>query len=318
MNQNNSYNISQNKSLYWFRYIKEDLLNITFLIYQNTSIKTQIPKFITKNELYYIADSIKNKSLFEFSDPNGIVLFYNKNIIQKDDSDINFLKDNASIQIVDNPAPEYDYTYYKNLESNIKNKKSYINLFFDYDCIIYNMQFPRELPFNEVSHNFFSKYAIEKSNRDKFKFNFKLGSSLIEANNATTVENLDLIDISNLKIDAYIRDPYKKIEYPGKFIKATLLEKYGNLMPKTEFHVGTLQQIRKLYELISNELEGKKDNQNKDRDKDKSINKTKYTFLIVINENEISPKDEIIFSSLGIRDDFSFKLINKTIFFKNN
>jgi hypothetical protein len=316
MNQNISYNISEIKSLYCFRYIKEDMLNIVFSIYQNTKIKTQIPKFITKNELYYIADSIKNKSLLEFSDPNGIVLIYNnKNIIQKDDSDIKFLKDNASIQIMDNSAPEYDYTYYKNLESNIKDKKTYTNLFFDYDCIKYNMQFPRELPFNEVSHNFFSKYAIEKSNRDKFKFNFKLGSSIIEANNATPIENLDLIDFCNLKIDAYIRDPYKKIDYPGKQIKGTLIEKYEDLMPKTEFHVGTLQQIKKLYELINNELEAKnEDNQNKDKD----MPKNKYKFTIVINEKEIRPQDEIIFSSLGIRDDFSFKLINKIIFFKNH
>ena len=224
---------------------------------------------------------------------------------------------------MDNPAQKYDYTYYKNLESNINNKNGHINLFFDYDCIKYNMQFPRELQFNEVSHNFFSKYAIEKSNRDKFKFNFKLGSSLIQANNTTTIENLDLIDISNLKIEANIRDPYKKIEYPGKVIKAILFEKYGDLMPRTEFHVGTLQQIKKLYELINNELEEQKrrkqNKNNQNRDKDKFLNNnTKYNFLIVINENEINPKDESIFSSLGIRDDFYFKLINKTIFFKNN
>jgi hypothetical protein len=46
--------------------------------------------------------------------------------------------------------------------------------------------------------------------------------------------------------------------------------------------------------------------------------KNKYPFLIVINEKEINPEDEIIFSSLGIKDDFSFKLLNKTIYFKKN
>ena len=318
MNQNSSYNNNENiKSLYCFRYIKEDKLNIRFSIYKCTYITTQIPKFITKNELYYIADSIKNKTLFEFSDPNGIVLFYDNNKIQKDDSDIKFLKDNTSIQILDNSAPEYDYTYYTQFEQNINDKKGYINLFFDYDCIKYNMQFPKELPFNEASHAFFSKYAIEKSNRDKFNFNFKLGSSVIEATNTTPIKNLDLIDISNLKIEAKIMDPYKKIEYPGKHIKAILLEKFGDLMPHTEFHVGTLQQIKNLYELISFELETKqKENQNKK--KKMIIHKNKYPFLIVINEKEINPEDEIIFSSLGIKDDFSFKLLNKTIYFKKN
>ena len=318
MNQNSSYNNNENiKSLYCFRYIKEDKLNIRFSIYKCTYITTQIPKFITKNELYYIADSIKNKTLFEFSDPNGIVLSYNNKKIQKDDSDIKFLKDNTSIQILDNSAPEYDYTYYTQFEQNINDKKGYINLFFDYDCIKYNMQFPKELPFNEASHAFFSKYAIEKSNRDKFNFNFKLGSSVIEATNTTPIKNLDLIDISNLKIEAKIMDPYKKIEYPGKHIKAILLEKFGDLMPHTEFHVGTLQQIKNLYELISFELETKqKENQNKK--KKMIIHKNKYPFLIVINEKEINPEDEIIFSSLGIKDDFSFKLLNKTIYFKKN
>jgi hypothetical protein len=306
MNQNRSYNISEKiKSLYCFRYIKEDMLNIIFSIYQCTYIRTQIPKFITKNELYYIADSIKNRSLFEFSDPNGIELFYNQKKIEKDDSDIKFLQDNTSIQIMDNSAPEYDYTYYQKLEYNINNKNGYINLFFDYDCIQYNMQFPRQLPFNEVSHAFFSKYAIEKSNRDKFRFNFKLGSSIIEANNTTPIENLELIDISNLKIDVLFKDPYKKIDYPGKQIKAILLEKFGDLMPKSEFRVGTLQQIKKLYEKISIELETKKkDNQNKNN---KDMFKNKYPFLIVINEKRLIQKIKLFFLHLELRKIFILK-----------
>jgi len=308
----NQYNISEIKSLYCFRFIKEDKLNIIFSIYQCTYIKTQIPKFITKNELYYIADSIKNKTLFEFSDPNGIELYYNNNKIPKDDSDIKFLKDNSSIQIKDNSSPEYDYTDYKNNKFNINNKQRNINLFFYYDCMKYNMQFPNKLPFNEVTLAFFSKYAIEKSNRDKFTFNFKLGSSIIKPNNTTSIENLELIDTSNLKIEAIFRDPYKKIEYPGKHIKAILSEKFGDLKPNTIFHVGTLQQINKLYEQISNELE------KKNKKKDINIFNNKFPFTIVINEKEISPKDEIIFSSFGIKDDFPFKLINKTVFFKKH
>ena len=306
----NQYNISEIKSLYCFRFIKEDKLNIIFSIYQCTYIKTQIPKFITKNELYYIADSIKNKTLFEFSDPNGIELYYNNNKIPKDDSDIKFLKDNSSIQIKDNSSPEYDYTDYKNNKFNINNKQRNINLFFYYDCMKYNMQFPNKLPFNEVTLAFFSKYAIEKSNRDKFTF--KLGSLIIEPNNTTSIENLQLTDTSNLKIEAIFRDPYKKIEYPGKHIKAILSEKFGDLKPNTIFHVGTLQQINKLYEQISNELE------KKNKKKDINIFNNKFPFTIVINEKEISPKDEIIFSSFGIKDDFPFKLINKTVFFKKH
>ena len=295
MNQNN---ISEIQSLYCFRFIKENKLNIIFSIYQCTNIKTQIPKFITKNELYYIADSIKNKTLFEFSDPNGIVLYYNNVKISKDDSDIKFLKDNSSIQIMDNSSPEYDYTYYKNDKFNINNKQGYINLFFDFDCKKYNMQFPTKLPFNEVAHAFFSKYAIEKSNRDKFIFNFNLGSCTLKTNDSTSIENIGLIDISNMKIDVIFRDPYKKNEYPGKHINAILLEKFGDLKPNTIFHVGTLQQINKLYEQISNELEIKK-KKKQNENKDIKIVKNKFPFTIVINEKEIHPNEEIIFSSFG-------------------
>jgi len=316
MNQNAMYNNNQNyKSIIYFECVKEDKLNITFLIYQCTYIKTQIPKFITKNELYFIADLIKSQSLFEFSDPKGIELFYNDKKILRDDSDIKFLSDNSLLKIEDNSSPEYDYTYYKKFGCKVKDKKEYINLLFHYDCIKYNMQFPGQEPFNEVSHAFFSKHAIEKGNRDKFKFNFMLGSCLIEANNTTSIKNLQLIDISNLNIQVNLSDPYKKNECPGKPIKAILLEKYEDLNPNQEFLVGTLQKIKNLYEKISIELE--KNNAKKDKDKGVIKNKNKYTFLIKINEQEITPDSGIIFSSLGIKKDFSFKLIKKTIFFKN-
>jgi len=143
-------------------YIHEYKINIKLINYNKTLYNVKIPTFITKSDLYSIAQTYR---AFDFT---NILLVHNNNILNKDETPINNISNNDIIIMVEDRYYP-DETYYNSI---IENKNSdeiirvtLIDSTLDLCGIMHiNFNFPSDITLSQMFKAIYLKFG--RDNRD--------------------------------------------------------------------------------------------------------------------------------------------------------
>jgi hypothetical protein len=278
-----------------YPYINENKINISFKNKDNVIKNVSIPASLRNIELYYTADKINNPELFEYTDVNSIKLYVNNQLIPNNDESINKNELNNA-QILINETIE-DLSYYDSIMQNGQNEKK-INICFDNinqnnkNTII----IPNNIKVKDLLLCFFAKNKIPKSNRKYFSF--LCSGKNLDLNNENLLNDERIRDGCKIQVSTHdIKNDmeYSKKEFPGKKLNVSLRDKNDVLIG--DIYASSLQRIKIFYKKLKNYLSQKKN--------------IIFTGKAVILYSEIilNKLDERTFSSIGILNDFSIKLI---------
>ena len=106
-------------------YIREDKIKIKFINSNYILLNVKIPKFLTKNELYYISE------LYKVFDRTNSLLIHKNKILAKDDSSINDISEGDIIIIIEdrNFADDSYYLFLQEKYANDDKMNIYIKTF---------------------------------------------------------------------------------------------------------------------------------------------------------------------------------------------
>ena len=238
MNINNNFNIIEEdnnniKDIY--PYIKGPKKVIIFINSDNNSQMLKIPIFLTKNELYSIAEEFK---CYKYSDI--IQLNHNNKILNNDDSSIDLILNGNSIKIIEDNSLFLKYN----------NSKKINIMFYTPSGLKIKLFMPVDITVNEMIKIFLyeSKIPYKYKNRIDFLYNCSLLShsenKILKDFIFQDYAFIDIIDIYNSIID------YKYLSgKPGKTLEV-IIKHNKHILNK--ILVGTLVQIKNFYEdLIS-------------------------------------------------------------------
>ena len=295
MNTNNQFANEYYVDIY--PYINEIKINISFQNKDNEIKTVTIPASLRNSELYYTADILNNSLFLEYSDINLIKLFLNNQLIPNNNEPINKIVFNgANIFIMENIE---DLSYYDSIIINNQNVNK-INIYFDdNNGKKFSLIFPFNIKIKDMIHGFFAKNKIPILNRKYFSFYFNQKSLDLNEENLLINENIingSTIYFISLDINKNSDNmTYLKINFPGKKLNVSLIDKNGELIGK--IYASSLQRIKIFYKKLKNYLSQKKN--------------IIFTGKAVILYSEIilNKLDERTFSSIGILNDFSIKLI---------
>ena len=295
MNTNNQFANEYYVDIY--PYINEIKINISFQNKDNEIKTVAIPASLRNSELYYTADILNNSLFLEYSDINLIKLFLNNQLIPNNNEPINKIVFNGAnifiMEIID------DLSYYDSIIINNQNVNK-INIYFDdNNGKKFSLIFPFNIKIKDMIHGFFAKNKIPILNRKYFSFYFNQKSLDLNEENLLINENIingSTIYFISLDINKNSDNmTYLKINFPGKKLNVSLIDKNGELIGK--IYASSLQRIKIFYKKLKNYLSQKKN--------------IIFTGKAVILYSEIilNKLDERTFSSIGILNDFSIKLI---------
>ena len=281
--QNNS-NYEKSENIY--PYIKGERKEIIFINSTNEIKIVKIPISLRKNEIYSIAESYKSSYYYEIKQ-----LIHNNKILENDDSSIDCILNGDSIKIIEF-LDDCDLSYYDSLLLKHKNSLSpkYINIIFTLlDGVKYPLIFPKDITGIEIKKSFCSR------NKVPFKYikDLQFLYNAAEMNDNEILKNIIPLDIRTINVivrekkDILPHYPYIK----GKKIKVSIYSKNPKKILRT-FDVGTLNQIKELYEFIELYFNAKGKG------------------IIYPGGIELTENDERAFSEIGIRDNFTCKWIN--------
>jgi hypothetical protein len=270
-----------------FNYIKEPKKIINFINSNHIMYSIRIPCFITKSDLYTIADLYKGLTF------TNIILIHNYNILNKDDSSIEDISDGDNIIIIEDrnyPEESYYWSIYKKYE----NREDKINIFFDGGASYLmkkNFIFSREATMYEMLNSIYLFYGYDR--RD---LRIVCDVKTLEPGETKIGE---MFKYNSILIGLKIEDMRKKTEcrFLGQIISAKLLIDGKNI----EVKVGRLNNTKVLF--------------CPDRDHGFGIYRENlrnlYNIYIKKFDVEIKYEDDQSFYSLGIKEDFECVLKKK-------
>jgi len=278
-NQMNQIFQAQNQEIIYdniYFEIKEDKINVIFILSNNTRKYIKIHSSLRKNELYLVAESFRN---IKYSD---IALYYKNQLLNNDESTIEFISDGDPIKM--DEILDADLNYYNSLLSKKPSKYLY-NITLEINSSKINRAFPKDATIEEIIKSFLSEMRIPFKLYLK-DYYIKYGSRVLHLEDKNVLyENIDGIMLNFLEII--------KRECHGKLLAVTI--KNENITLTDEFVAGTLQQIKCFYKEIKSKLY---------RNKYKLIGNP----IIIPGEIELKQDDERTFSSISIRDNFICKV----------
>ena len=145
-NQMNQMVQAQNQEIIYddiYPEIKEDKINIIFILSDNTRKYIKIPSSLRKNELYLVAESFRN---IKYSD---IALFYKNQLLNNDESTIEFILDGDSIKM--DEILDVDLNYYNSLLSKKPSEDLY-NVTLETSSGKINRAFPLDTTIEEIQY----------------------------------------------------------------------------------------------------------------------------------------------------------------------
>ena len=150
-NQMNQMVQAQNQEIIYddiYPEIKEDKINIIFILSNNTRKYIKIPSTLRKNELYLVAERFRN---IKYSD---ISLYYKNQLLNNDESTIEFISDGDSIKM--DEILDVDLNYYNSLLSQ-KLSKDLNNITLETSSRKINRAFPKDATIEEIINLFYLK-----------------------------------------------------------------------------------------------------------------------------------------------------------------
>ena len=155
-------------------YIKEPKKVINFINTNYIIYKVNIPKTITKFDLYTIARHYKSNKFIE----TNVLLIYNNILLKYDESPIDSISENDFIKVID--IRNYpDSSYYNSLQCINKNKTNYIFKFPSGN--IQNLVLPTDIKISQLLKAFYLKNGFD-SNSYKFVYKGEILSQKDETN----------------------------------------------------------------------------------------------------------------------------------------
>lgn len=278
-NQMNKMVQAQNQEIIYddiYPEIKEDKINVIFILFNNTRKYIKIPSSLRKNELYLIAERFRN---IKYSD---IALYYKNQLLNNDESTIEFISDGDPIKM--DEILDADLNYYNSLLSKKPSKYLY-NITLETSSSKINRAFPKDATIEEIIKSFLSEMRIPFKLYLK-DYYIKYGSRVLHLEDKNVLyENIDGIMLNFLEII--------KRECHGKLLAVTIKNENNTLT--NEFVAGTLQQIKCFYKEIKSKLYS-------------NNYKLMGNPIIIPGEIELKQDDERTFSSIGIRENFICKV----------
>ena len=141
-------------------YIHEYKINIKLINYNKILYNVNIPTFITKSDLYSIAQTYR---AFDFT---NLLLVHNNSILNKDESSINNIANNSIIiMIEDRYYP--DETYYNSIIENKKSDEMIRIILQDVSLDLcgsknVGIDFPSDISFSEMFKAIYLKFGRDK------------------------------------------------------------------------------------------------------------------------------------------------------------
>ena len=258
--------------------IKEDKINLIFILSDNTRKYIKIPSSLRKNELYLVAERFRK---IQYSD---IALYYKGHLLDNNESTIEFISNGDSINVSE--ILDIDYNYYNKLLSK-KSKNNFYNVILEtLSGIKMNKTFPKETTTEEIIKSFLSIMKIPiKLYLKQYYIRYNGITLRLEDKNVFNEEipNVTIIFFECMRFN--IRK--------GKKLLVTI--KKENEILTDEFFVGTLELLKCFYEELKSKL---------NRNHYKLIDNP----IIIPGDIELKKDDERTFSSIGIRENFICKV----------
>jgi hypothetical protein len=271
MRQYSEPNLLEPKDIYY--YINEEKKVIIFERNDQRQFRVKVPISLRNNELYYTAMKYK---INEFSDMD---LFYDNNLLNNDDSPINFIANGGKVIIVEN-LDEIKTSYYRNEYLPNLPRDDIINIVFkiSYGKTI-SMTFSKKTKIRDMFKMFFQDNKVLEKGKPYYKFTFN--SDTLNINNSSPIESLFNCDGKTINVD--IKKNENTIK--GKELEVKIKNK-GEIIQKTS--IGTLNQIKSLYFKI-----------------EQNYSNGQQIKKIITERIEIKKDDEKTFSSRNIRNNFT-------------
>ena len=278
-NQMNKMVQAQNQEIIYddiYPEIKEDKINVIFILSNNKRKYIKIPSSLRKNELCLVAERFRN---IKYSD---IALYYKNQLLNNDESTIEFMSDGDSIKM--DEILDVDLNYYNSLLSQ-KSNKDLNNITLEASSSKINRAYQKDATIEEIIKSFLSEMRIPFKLYLK-DYYIKSGSRVLHLEDKNVLyENIDGIKLNFLE--------NIKRECHGKLLAVTIKNENNTLT--NEFVAGTLQQIKCFYKEIKSKLYN-------------NNYKLMGNPIIIPGEIELKQDDERTFSSIGIRENFICKV----------
>ena len=149
-NQMNKMVQAQNQEIIYddiYPEIKEDKINVIFILSNNKRKYIKIPSSLRKNELCLVAERFRN---IKYSD---IALYYKNQLLNNDESTIEFMSDGDSIKM--DEILDVDLNYYNSLLSKKPSEDLY-NVTLETSSGKINRAFPLDTTIEEIIKSFLS------------------------------------------------------------------------------------------------------------------------------------------------------------------
>lgn len=272
-----------------YPYINANKKNISFILPDKSIKNAKIPVTLKKDELYGTASQLNiNKYA-------NIQLFYNNQLIDNNDSNINFLSNGD--QIIINEVMDYDPSYYDSLfinnNSGVRNIKFINND--DIETILF-CTFPNDITAKKLIQAFLNKKHIPYQKRDYFSFQIRNSNSMLDKD-----DDVNSLSSSNFHDIIVIKAAIFPDNFFGKMLKVEFNIEVMNTDKITfQGYTGTLMQIKNFYHKIKGLLFDR-------------LN-VAYSYemlespIIYPGEINIGSNDERTLGDIGIRQNFICKI----------
>ena len=285
-----------------YHYIKEDKIDIYFILANGEKKGVKIPSYLTRIELYFTAYYIIhkiNKIEKNFSYKKLIFLYHNSKKVEYNDKKITEIKNKDEIKIEE--LSLFNFIYVCQPLEKDKKKHKYMNLiFFDpYNKEEKSYEFPEEITINDLM----SLINFKNVDLKRAQISFQNNGEILNLNDKNLKEKkLKNVFANDRKINIEIKNNISLTKYPGKILEVSLVlkgkeKKHDNL----KMYLGTLEPIIKFFGRLGKEL-------------DKNFpNHKEFKFFINDQQIDLKKDDERTFSSKGVNimSDFKCSIIKE-------
>ena len=281
----NNNEIKEFKDIY--SNINEEKINIIFIMPNNEKKGFKIPSNFTKKEIYFTAYNLCDYQKGEFEYISLLILFYNGNILNNDDS-IEKFKNNDEIEIKQHSIIScLDFSdLIKEGKSQIKKTVSFLDSFNQG----IRVDLPDDITVIEIIEHINSIYNnLLDSNRVICELYFK--NKLLEKKNKHIGEVNRFRKLKDINITIKLKNKVCLKKKPGRIFKVKIFDDENK--PISEIPFGTLEKIKNFYEDFKDELTKKN-----------IIDYGPPSFEKEGKDLDLNKGDEKTFFSINVKSDF--------------
>ena len=282
----NNNEIKEFKDIY--SNINEEKINIIFIMPNNEKKGFKIPSNFTKKEIYFTAYNLCDYQKGEFEYISLLILFYNGNILNNDDS-IEKFKNNDEIEIKQHSIISYlDFSdLIKEGKSQIKKTVSFLDSFNQG----IRVDLPDDITVIEIIEHINSIYNnLLDSNRVICELYFK--NKLKKKKNKHIGEVHRFRKLKDINITIKLINKVCLQKKPGRIFKVKIFDDENK--PISEIPFGTLEKIKNFYEDFKDELTKKN-----------IIDYGPPSFEKEGKDLDLNKGDEKTFFSINVKSDFN-------------